>query len=119
MDEELFELNSGELAELPNTPEEEAFRLAESILPMKANTLRKPPDIIQVKIMEFTRKKLVELAHYINIDLSTENIARAGADFGCDYNDYYGDDDDRYWFNADGMALFLEWCKPREKGLFD
>lgn len=119
MNNELFEVIDPTEEALKNTPEEEAFRLANSIFPMEANTLKKPPEVKYAKLLEYNRKTLVKLAHFVNPDLTTEQVAWAGMTFGCDYNDCHNDDYDMYWFEGEGMINFLKWCEPREKDLFN
>lgn len=120
MEEELFELNGGEAAELPNTPEEEAFRLAEKIYPITANTLRKQ-SIVQADLIRFEPKKIYELAHYINENLTNEKILESALSFSNDtrYEPFNSDNLTLVYFDAEGLSLFLKWCEPREKGLFD
>lgn len=101
-----------------NTPEDEAFRLAKKIYPIGANSLREA-QVIQVELLEYNRKELVELARFVNPDLRLEHILEAAVDFCSDYNDYYNDDNDMYCFDAAGMLKFLKWCEPREKDLFN
>lgn len=118
--EELFELNGSEQVELPNTPEEEAFRLADKIYPITANTLRKQ-NVVQADLIRFEVKKIQELAHYINEDLVPEKILESALSFCNDTKcePFNSDNISLIYFDAEGLALFLKWCEPREKGLFD
>ncbi|MFT3994749.1 MAG: hypothetical protein QM660_10605 [Dysgonomonas sp.] len=118
---ELFEVIDPASEALKNTPEEEAFRLANYIQPIEANTFRKPPEIIQVDIVTYTLPDLIKLAHFVNSELKQLNIIAAALDYSNDYRTKPIDSDNisEFIFDAKGVMLFLEWCKPKEKDLFN
>lgn len=118
---ELFEIIDPIEDALKNTPEEEAFRLADSIFPIRANTLRKPPEILQVQTIRFKKDKLLELANSINEDLTESNIFIYAKTVCEDYKTptFESDDIEEIWFDGEGMTKFLKWCELREKDLFN
>lgn len=121
MNNELFETIDPTEEALKNTPEEEAFRLASEIFPIRANTLKKPPEIIQVKEMRFKKNKLIELAHFVNSELSESSIIEYVQSICEDYitKPIESDNIHEIWFDSDGVLKFLKWCEPREKDLFN
>lgn len=121
MNNELFEVIDPTEEALKNTPEEEAFRLADSIYPIGANTFKKPPEIVQAKRIIFKPKALCNLAHFINKDLNDSDIIESGLRFGNDVETKTLESDEvvKIHFDSDGLLLFLKWCEPREKDLFN
>lgn len=121
MNNELFEVIDPAEEALKNTPEEEAFRLANYIEPIEANTFRKPPEIIQVDIITYKPSDIIKLARFVNSELKEPNIIAAALDYSNDYRTMPIDSDNisEFIFNAKGVTLFLEWCEPREKDLFN
>lgn len=107
-------------SEQKNTPEDEAFRLADKIYPVTANTL-KEPQLIQAQLLTFKKIDLLRLAHFINDKLKDCDIILAGIDFCDDYKttSLESDNIQEIWFDAAGMLKFLKWCEPREKDLFN
>ena len=104
-----------------NTPEEEALRLADSVYPIKANTFRKPPAIIQVEEIAYKPKKIIELAHFINKELSDDLIIEEACRLCVDYKTKSVESDEivEIWFDSANMQIFLKWCEPRENDLFN
>ncbi|SBV91750.1 hypothetical protein [uncultured Dysgonomonas sp.] len=121
MNNELFEIIDPEADALKNTPEEEALRLADYIYPIKANTFRKPPEIVQVKRIAFKIDALCDIAHFINEDLKDADIVESALSFGNDFETETFESDKivKVHFDADEFTLFLKWCEPREKDLFN
>lgn len=103
-----------------NTPEDEVFRLASSIYPKKANTL-KEPQIIKAQTLTFNKINLLRLAHFINNELKDCDILQSGVDFCEDYRttSFESEEIEEIWFDSNGMLKFLKWCEPREKDLFN
>lgn len=121
MNNELFETIDPAEEALKNTPEEEAFRLADYIYPIKANTFNKPPRIIQVETITYKKSDIIKLAHFVNIELKEPNIIAAALDYCNDYRTKPIDSENisEFIFDANGVVLFLKWCEPREKDLFN
>ncbi len=117
---ELFEAIDPEEDALENTPEEEAFRLADKIYPIGANTFRKQP-VIQADMILFKVGKIYELARFINPDLGNEDILESALRFGDDTiaEPFESDNIVKIYFKTEGITKFLKWCEPREKDLFN
>lgn len=103
------------------TLEEEAFRLASHIMPMKANSFYDPPTI-KVECITFSKPRIIELARIENHNLTEEFIIESAIRFCEDYLPVTFDSDDivEVWFNAEGIRKFLKWCKTsKENTLFN
>lgn len=105
---------------IKNTPEEEALRLADSFSPITATGVRGYAEE-QIELIIFTKKGIIELAHYIQKSLPEEKIVESAKQFCEDYKPVSMERDEivEVWFDAKQMELFLKWCEPREKTLFD